>query len=50
MKRYVREEGSDRVRDWLAVGTAAAAGPVAFAAFDLRLNEAARAEGPTEPR
>ena len=23
MKRYVREEGSDRVRDWLAAGTAA---------------------------
>jgi predicted nucleic acid-binding protein len=23
VKRYVREEGSDRVRDWLAAGTAA---------------------------
>lgn len=129
MKRYVREEGSDRVRDWLAAGTAATSrltevevasalmrrwregsfgaaqrdralaalvtdlealtvvevappvaararrlleqhplraadavqlasclllrdatgGPVAFAAFDGRLNEAARAEGLTEP-
>jgi predicted nucleic acid-binding protein len=130
VKRYVREAGSDRVRDWLAAGTAATSrltevevasalmrrwregsfgtaerdralaalvadlgaltiveiappltsrarrllerhplragdavqlasclllrdatgGPVAFAAFDARLNEAARAEGLTEPR
>lgn len=130
MKRYVREEGSDRVRGWLAAGTAATSrltevevaaalmrrwregafgaaqrdralaalvadlgaltvveiaspvtsrarrllerhslragdavqlasclllrdatgGSVAFAAFDGRLNEAARAEGLTEPR
>lgn len=130
MKRYVREAGSDRVRRWLASGTAATSrltevevasalirrwregsfgtaerdralaalvgdlealtlvevappvasrarrllerhplragdavqlasclllrdatgGPVAFAAFDGRLNEAARAEGLTEPR